>query len=86
MVPHQIQRTGIRRGLLEDLTLKILYLTGEMSLNELSRQTCLSLAVIEEIFSFFRKEQLCEVKRMTAGSHVIVASAQGGNELLSCWL
>jgi predicted ATPase with chaperone activity len=86
MVPHQIQRTGIRRGLLEDLALKILYLTGEMSLNELSRQTCLSLAVIEEIFSFFRKEQLCEVKRMTAGSHVIVASAQGrqrASELLT---
>ena len=86
MVPHQIQRTGIRRGLLEDLALKLLYLNGEMSLNELSRQTCLSLAVIEEIFSFFRKEQLCEVKRMTAGSHVIVASAQGrqrASELLT---
>jgi predicted ATPase with chaperone activity len=77
MVPHQIQRTGIRRGLLEDLALKILYLNGEMSLIEMSRRTCLSLGVIEEIFQFFRKEQLCEVKRMAAGSHVIVASTQG---------
>jgi hypothetical protein len=77
MVPHQIQRTGIRRSLLEDLTLKILYLNGEMSLAELSRQTCLSLGVIEEIFAFFRKEQLCEVKRMTAGSHVIAPTTQG---------
>jgi hypothetical protein len=77
MVPHQVQRTGVRRGLLEDLALKILYLHGEMSLLELSERTCLSLGVIEEIFQFFRKEQLCEVKRMAAGSHVIVASGQG---------
>jgi predicted ATPase with chaperone activity len=77
MVPHQIQRTGVRRGLLEDLALKILFLTGEMSLIELSERTCLSLGVIDDIFQFFRKEQLCEVKRMAAGSHVIVASVQG---------
>ena len=77
MVPHQVQRTGVRRGLLEDLALKLLYLHGEMSLMELAERTCLSLGVIEEIFQFFRKEQLVEVKRMAAGSHVIVASAQG---------
>ena len=77
MVPDQIQRTGVRRGLLEDLALKLLYLNGEMSLVEMSQHTCLSLGVIEEIFHFFRKEQLCEVKRMVAGSHVIIASAQG---------
>src|ERR1700729_1922303 len=77
MGPHQIQRTGVRRGLLEDLALKILYLHGEMSLMELSERTCLSLGVIEEVFQFFRKEQLVEVKRMAAGSHVIGARAQG---------
>jgi predicted ATPase with chaperone activity len=77
MVPHQVQRTGVRKGLLEDLALKLLYLHGEMSLLELSERTCLSLGVIDEIFQFFRKEQLCEVKRMAAGSHVIVASAAG---------
>ena len=32
MVPHQVQRTGVRKGLLEDLALKMLYLHGEMSL------------------------------------------------------
>jgi predicted ATPase with chaperone activity len=86
MVPHQVQRTGVRRGLLEDLALKLLYLNGEMSLLELAERTCLSMGVIDEIFQFFRKEQLVEVKRMAAGSHVIVASAQGkqrGSELLS---
>src|SRR5260370_28274686 len=48
-----------------------------MSLVELSEHTCLGLGVIEEIFQFFRKEQLCEVRGMTGSTHRIVASAQG---------
>ncbi len=76
-IPQQIQQTGVRRGLLEDLALKILYLHGEMSLIELGEHMCLSLGVIEEIFQFFRKEQLCEVKGMAGGSHRIAASVQG---------
>jgi len=59
VVPHRIERTGIRRGLLEDLALKALYLGGEMTLIELSDHLCLSLGVVEEIFQFFRKERLC---------------------------
>ncbi len=74
--PQELQATGIRKGLLEDLALKILYLNGEMSLVELSNHMCLAIGVIEEIFQFFRKEQLCEVKGMS-GSHRIVASGQG---------
>jgi len=85
-VPHRVEDTGIRKGLLEDLVLKVLYLHGEMSLIQLSELTCLSLGVIEEIFQFFRQERLCEVKGMTAGTHRIVASQQGRQraaELLS---
>ena len=85
-VPHRVEDTGIRKGLLEDLVLKALYLHGEMSLIQLSELTCLSLGVIEEIFQFFRQERLCEVKGMTAGTHRIVASQQGRQraaELLS---
>src|SRR5215469_12015724 len=76
-VPHRVEGTGIRKGLLEDLVLKVLYLHGEMSLIQLSGLTCLSLGVIEEIFQFFRQEQLCEVKGMTGGTYRIVASQQG---------
>lgn len=85
-VPHRVEDTGIRKGLLEDLVLKVLYLHGEMSLIQLSELTCLSLGVIEEIFQFFRQERLCEVKGMTGGTHRIVASQQGRQraaELLS---
>jgi predicted ATPase with chaperone activity len=77
MLPQDVGQTGVRKGLLEDLALKTLYLHGEMSLTELSEHTRLGLGVIEEIFRFFRKEQLCEVKGMAGGSHRIVASAQG---------
>lgn len=85
-IPHRVEDTGIRKGLLEDLVLKVLYLHGEMSLIQLSELTCLSLGVIEEIFQFFRQERLCEVKGMIGGTHRIVASQQGRQraaELLS---
>jgi MoxR-like ATPase len=75
--PQGVEQTGVRRGLLEDLALKILYLNGEMSLLELSERSCLGLGVIEEIFRFFRKEQLCEVRGMTGGCHRIRATSQG---------
>jgi MoxR-like ATPase len=75
--PHRVEGTGIRKGLLEDLTLKVLYLHGEMSLIQLAELTCLSLGVIEEIFQFFRQERLCEVKGMARGTHRIVASQEG---------
>jgi hypothetical protein len=77
VTPHRLEKTGVRRGLLEDLALKILYLHGEMSLIQLSAYICLSLGVIEEIFQFFRQERLCEVKGMTGGTHRIAASQEG---------
>ena len=77
VAPHRLEKTGIRRGLLEDLALKILYLNGEMSLIQLADYMCLSLGVVEEIFQFFRRERLCEVKGMVGGTHRIVASQPG---------
>ncbi len=75
--PQTIGDTGIRRTLLEELALKSLYLNGEMSLAELAERTCLSLPVVEELFQFFRREQLCEVKGMVRGTHVVAASGAG---------
>jgi MoxR-like ATPase len=86
MMPRQLRRTGIRKGVLADLALKILYLHGEMSLIELSDHICLGTGVVEEIFQFLRKEQLCEVKGMSIGSHRVAATNAGkhrGSELLA---
>src|ERR1700746_486100 len=75
--PHRLDKTGVSRGLLEDLALKILYLRGDTSLIRLSEYLCLSLGVVEEIFQHFRQERLCEVKGMVGGTHRIVASGEG---------
>ena len=75
--PQVIGDTGIGKTLLEELALKTLFLSGELSLVDLADKMCLSLAVVEEIFQFFRREQLCEVKGMVRGTHVIVASGMG---------
>lgn len=75
--PQAIGDTGISRTLLEELALKTLFLGGEMSLGELADRICLSLPIIEQIFQFFRREQLCEVKGMVRGTHVIAASVLG---------
>jgi len=75
--PQAVRDTGLRRGFLEELAAKILFLYGELSLVELAERMCLSLGAVEEIFQFLRKEQLCEVKGMSWGSHRIVASSQG---------
>src|SRR6202140_195639 len=85
-MPRQLRQTGIRKSVLADLALKILYLQGEMSLVELGDQICLGAAVVDEIFRFLRKEQLCEVKGMSVGSHWVAATRMGkerGAELLS---
>ena len=86
VAPQTIHDTGIRRSLLEELAIKILFLNGEMSLVDLADKMCLSFPIIEEIFQFLRKEQLCEVKGMARGSHRITVSGYGkarGAELLS---
>jgi MoxR-like ATPase len=75
--PHAIGDTGVPRILLEELALKTLFLGGEMSLADLAHRMCLSFPVVEQIFQFFRREQLCEVKGMARGTHVIVASGMG---------
>jgi hypothetical protein len=76
-VPQDVKGTGVPRSLLEDLALKILFSNGETSLVDLGNRMCLGLGVIEEIFNVFRKEQLCEVKGMSGGSHRIAATSQG---------
>jgi hypothetical protein len=75
--PQTIGDVRIGKSLLDELALKILFLGGEMSLSALADRMCLSLPVIEEIFQFFRREQLCEVKGMVRGTHVISLSGVG---------
>jgi len=80
--PQAVRETGLRRGFLEELAIKTLFLNGELSLVELAERMCLSLGTVEEIFQVLRKEQLCEVKGMSWGSHRIAPSSQGRNRAM----
>jgi predicted ATPase with chaperone activity len=85
-VPQTIEEIGIRRSLLEDLALKILYWQGEMSLLELADGLHLSFPIVQEIFRRLRKEQLCEVKGLAERVHQIAITSPGRDrafELLS---
>ena len=80
--PQKIQDLGIRRSLLEDLALKILYYEGELSLVELGKKMCLSYGIIEQIFERLRKEQVCEVKGMSGTIHRIAITSGGRGRAL----
>jgi predicted ATPase with chaperone activity len=80
--PQSIEAIRVRRNILEDLALKVLYLHGELSLSELATEMRVSFGVVHEIFEYLRKEQLFEVKGMEQGVHRVTTTAQGKNRAL----
>jgi predicted ATPase with chaperone activity len=78
--PETVEETGVPLNLLEDLALKILYLAGELSLNELGRRMQLHPNVIHEIFERLRKGQLIEVVGMVGVVHKIGTTSKGQTE------
>ena len=78
--PETVEETRIPINLLEDLALKILYLAGELSLEELGRRMQLHPGVINEIFTHLRKGQLVEVVGMVGSVHSIVTTSKGQTE------
>ncbi|HOG08490.1 MAG TPA: ATPase [Syntrophales bacterium] len=81
-ITRSIEETGVRKNLLEELALKIIYLVGETSLLELARRMGLSYKVVEELFQRLRTDQLCQVTGMAGGTHRIVASSSGKSRAL----
>jgi predicted ATPase with chaperone activity len=79
---NSFQEIGIRRSLLEDLALKILYLVGEMSLQELARHMGLPLGIVEELYQRLRKDHLCQVTGMAGRVPRIVATSGGMSRAL----
>jgi predicted ATPase with chaperone activity len=61
----------------EDIALKMLYLSGGLSLLELAEKMCLSYEIVESLFNQLRLEQLCLVTGMTGHVHQIAITAQG---------
>jgi predicted ATPase with chaperone activity len=81
-VSKSVEETGVRRNLLEDLALKILYTVGEMSLYELARHMGLGVSTVEELFQRLRKDQLFQVTGMNGGMHRFTTTSGGKSRAL----
>jgi predicted ATPase with chaperone activity len=75
--PRTVQDLGIRKSLVQDLILKILYLQGELLMVNLADQMRLSMSLVSEVFEHLRKEQLCEVKGMIGGIYRVCTTSMG---------
>ena len=81
--PETVEETRVPKNLLENLALKILYLAGELSLEQLGRRMQLHPSVIYEIFGHLRRGQLIEVVGMVGGVPRIVTTSKGQVEAYS---
>jgi predicted ATPase with chaperone activity len=75
--PQSIEEVDVRQTVLEDLALKTLYLSGSLSILELSEKTCLSFEVAKELSFRLRTELLCQVNGMTGNIPQIAITSQG---------
>ena len=81
-VPETVAEVGVRKGVIEDLALKILYLAGPMSLRELAAKTRLRFSVVDELLRRLRAEQLCEITGMTLNIPQIAITSVGRTRAL----
>ena len=75
--PDSAAETGIRVSFLEDLALKILNLSGPISLRDLSTRIRLSFTVVNELLRRMRAEQYCEITGMTGNIPQIAITSKG---------
>ncbi len=75
--PQSIADTGVRKVILEDLALKILYLSGALSVLELSERMKLSFEVVNDLFLHMRTERFCQVTGMIGNVPNISITSEG---------
>jgi predicted ATPase with chaperone activity len=75
--PQSISEVDVRKEVLEDLALKILYLSGSLSVLEISEKIRLSYEVANALFARLRTERLCQVTGMTGNIPQIAITTQG---------
>ncbi len=75
--PRSISEAGVRETILEDIALKILYLSGPFSVLDLSQRIRLSYEIAEELFRRLRTKLLAEVTGMSATVADIAITSQG---------
>jgi len=77
IAPETIEDVASRRTFLEQLLLKILYLSGPLSMTEWVNISCLNPLIVDELFRRLRTEQLCEVVGMIGDVRRVAITTQG---------
>ncbi len=75
--PDSVSDLGIRRSFLEELALKILYLTGPLSIIDLAEHLRLSYRATDEVFRRIREGLLCEVTSVAKNVPHLAITSQG---------
>src|SRR5215471_19042048 len=77
IAPETIEEVASRRTFLEHLLLKILYLSGPLTMTEWGNSSCLGPLIMDELFRRLRSEQLCEVVGMVGDVRRVAITLQG---------
>lgn len=80
--PTTLEALGVGRNLLEDLALKIVYLNGEISVQELAERMKINRSLAETLFYRLRQESLCEVTGMSGPVHRLQTTSSGKQRAL----
>jgi predicted ATPase with chaperone activity len=75
--PQSLAALDVRQAVLEDLALKTLYLSGSLTVLELSNKTRLSYEVANELFCRMRAGLLCQVTGLSGNVPQIAITSQG---------
>jgi predicted ATPase with chaperone activity len=75
--PQSLADVDVPLGFLEDLALKTLYLSGSISVLDLSTRLRLCYEVANELFFRMRTEVLCQVTGMTGNIPMLAITSQG---------
>ena len=75
--PRSLEELDIRSSVIEDLVLKILYLSGALSIVELSEKIRLGYEITDELFCKLRAQTFCQVTGMTGNIPQVALTGAG---------
>jgi len=75
--PVTLEDSGLNQNMLIDLMLKLTLLEGAATLSRLGHYMKVSMTIMDQLFRYFRREQLCEVKGMIGNDYELTLSAAG---------
>jgi predicted ATPase with chaperone activity len=75
--PRSIAELDIRSSVVEDLVLKVLYLSGSLTILELSEKIRLSFELTDDLFHRLRSQALCQVTGMSGNIPQVAITSNG---------